>query len=143
MSFSSLFYIICFLSLILMDYQGWKSIDLSVDPCLHFQSTCHIEVENWKVLLDIQITWKAFHHRLFTLGYNITLFLISSETGKWSGVEVSGEAPSPRTCRGSAWCNGQLYVFSGGEQGTDPVADSKLHVFHSGKYKIKLIFFAV
>lgn len=49
--------------------------------------------------------------------------------GQWTNITASGEAPTARTCRGSAVLGDQLYIFCGGEQGADPVSDCKLHVF--------------
>uniref|UniRef100_A0A8C0WKE1 Rab9 effector protein with kelch motifs n=1 Tax=Castor canadensis TaxID=51338 RepID=A0A8C0WKE1_CASCN len=52
------------------------------------------------------------------------------ETRTWTTPEVTCPAPSPRTFHtSSAAIGNQLYVFGGGERGTQPVQDVKLHVF--------------
>ncbi|KAM6903099.1 rab9 effector protein with kelch motifs [Xenentodon cancila] len=48
----------------------------------------------------------------------------------WRHVGAKGELPSPRTYHTNSACIGdRLYVFSGGEAGTAPVSDSRLHIF--------------
>ncbi|KAM3600029.1 uncharacterized protein V6R79_015984 [Siganus canaliculatus] len=57
------------------------------------------------------------------------LQLTDGEPG-WKNVAVTGEPPSPRTYHTNSACIGErLYVFCGGDAGTAPVSDSKLHVF--------------
>ncbi|XP_064234088.1 rab9 effector protein with kelch motifs isoform X4 [Aotus nancymaae] len=52
------------------------------------------------------------------------------ETRTWTMPEVTSLPPSPRTFHtSSAAIGNQLYVFGGGERGTQPVQDVKLHVF--------------
>ncbi|XP_015422582.1 PREDICTED: rab9 effector protein with kelch motifs isoform X7 [Myotis davidii] len=52
------------------------------------------------------------------------------ETRTWTTPEVTTPPPSPRTFHtSSAAIGNQLYVFGGGEKGTQPVQDVKLHVF--------------
>nr|XP_020014849.1 rab9 effector protein with kelch motifs isoform X2 [Castor canadensis] len=58
------------------------------------------------------------------------LQVLNPETRTWTTPEVTCPAPSPRTFHtSSAAIGNQLYVFGGGERGTQPVQDVKLHVF--------------
>lgn len=50
-------------------------------------------------------------------------------TKTWSTVPTKGTAPSPRTCRGSAVEGSRLFIFGGGKEGSEPVADAQMHVF--------------
>ncbi|XP_063963718.1 rab9 effector protein with kelch motifs-like [Lytechinus pictus] len=47
----------------------------------------------------------------------------------WSSVTTKGTTPSPRTCRGSAVDGSKLYIFGGGQQGSEPVSDTMMHVY--------------
>ncbi|XP_069097847.1 rab9 effector protein with kelch motifs isoform X3 [Pleurodeles waltl] len=54
------------------------------------------------------------------------------ETGTWKSPKVSGSPPSPRTFHTSSSSIGdKLYVFGGGEKGSEPAEDTVLHVFNS------------
>ncbi|XP_030848354.1 rab9 effector protein with kelch motifs-like [Strongylocentrotus purpuratus] len=55
--------------------------------------------------------------------------ILDLATKSWSMVPTSGTAPSPRTCRGSAFDGSKLYIFGGGQQGSEPVPDTKMHVY--------------
>ncbi|XP_070286788.1 rab9 effector protein with kelch motifs isoform X1 [Myotis yumanensis] len=58
------------------------------------------------------------------------LQVLNPETRTWTTPEVTTPPPSPRTFHtSSAAIGNQLYVFGGGERGTQPVQDVKLHVF--------------
>ncbi|XP_061148531.1 rab9 effector protein with kelch motifs isoform X2 [Syngnathus typhle] len=55
---------------------------------------------------------------------------VAESKAHWENVTVTGEPPSPRTYHTNSAClGGSLYVFSGGEAGSSPVSDQKLHVF--------------
>ncbi|KAG8447645.1 hypothetical protein GDO86_014959 [Hymenochirus boettgeri] len=48
----------------------------------------------------------------------------------WKSPKIQGVAPSPRTFHTSSSSVGdKLYVFGGGEKGTEPVLDTNLHVY--------------
>ena len=50
----------------------------------------------------------------------------------WTSVQVSGNAPSPRTQHTSGVCVGdQFIVYTGGQQMADPVIDRQVHSFDS------------
>lgn len=54
--------------------------------------------------------------------------LLNTDTGVWSKPEIKGTAPSPRTLLcGADTVGSVLYVFGGGDQGQQPVADTQLH----------------
>ncbi|KAM4665203.1 rab9 effector protein with kelch motifs isoform 2-T2 [Discoglossus pictus] len=58
--------------------------------------------------------------------------VLNSGTSSWKSPKVQGIAPSPRTFHtSSAAIEDKLYVFGGGEKMSDPVSDSKLHLFDS------------
>ncbi|KAL2100330.1 hypothetical protein ACEWY4_004724 [Coilia grayii] len=61
---------------------------------------------------------------------NCVQLLQLADSGAWRDVAVTGEPPSPRTYHTSTACVGdRLYVFSGGDAGSNPVSDPHLHVF--------------
>uniref|UniRef100_UPI00358F4FA1 rab9 effector protein with kelch motifs-like n=1 Tax=Myxine glutinosa TaxID=7769 RepID=UPI00358F4FA1 len=52
------------------------------------------------------------------------------DAGSWSNPEIRGVPPSPRTCHEAAALVGdRLFLWGGGEKGSAPVRDPKLHVF--------------
>ncbi|XP_069465533.1 rab9 effector protein with kelch motifs isoform X2 [Ambystoma mexicanum] len=58
--------------------------------------------------------------------------ILRLETGTWKSPKVNGSPPSPRTFHTSSAAIGDdLYVFGGGDKGTEPVDDPQLHVFNS------------
>ncbi|XP_048198716.1 rab9 effector protein with kelch motifs isoform X2 [Perognathus longimembris pacificus] len=58
------------------------------------------------------------------------LQVLNPETRAWTTPEVTNTPPCPRTFHTSTAAIGnQLYVFGGGERGSQPVQDMKLHVF--------------
>ncbi|XP_069097844.1 rab9 effector protein with kelch motifs isoform X1 [Pleurodeles waltl] len=58
--------------------------------------------------------------------------VLHQETGTWKSPKVSGSPPSPRTFHTSSSSIGdKLYVFGGGEKGSEPAEDTVLHVFNS------------
>ncbi|XP_078502189.1 rab9 effector protein with kelch motifs isoform X2 [Lissotriton helveticus] len=62
--------------------------------------------------------------------------VLHQETGAWKSPKVSGSPPSPRTFHTSSSSIGdKLYVFGGGEKGSEPVEDTMLHVFDSDDMK--------
>lgn len=55
---------------------------------------------------------------------------VADSNPRWNTVETNGTPASPRTYHTTSACLGdRLFVFSGGEIGSAPVSDSKLHVF--------------
>ncbi|XP_012669886.2 rab9 effector protein with kelch motifs isoform X2 [Clupea harengus] len=64
---------------------------------------------------------------------NCVQVLQLADSGSWRNIQATGEPPSPRTYHTSTACVGhQLFVFSGGDAGSTPVADPQLHVFDTG-----------
>lgn len=55
---------------------------------------------------------------------------------------TDGDIPSPRTIHSNSCQWGQtLVVFGGGETGTTPVTDNKVHLFQPSEFYIVLLFF--
>ncbi|XP_043914632.1 rab9 effector protein with kelch motifs [Protopterus annectens] len=58
--------------------------------------------------------------------------VLDSEKGFWRSPAVGGTAPSARTFHtATAAIGNNLYIFGGGDKGTEPVHDTELHVFDS------------
>ncbi|KAK7163865.1 hypothetical protein R3I94_002546 [Phoxinus phoxinus] len=58
--------------------------------------------------------------------------VLRASEGVWETVSAKGDPPSVRTYHTNSACVGdRLYVFSGGDAGADPVADTHVHVFDS------------
>lgn len=56
--------------------------------------------------------------------------VLNPESRSWTTPEVTSLPPSPRTFHtSSAAIGSRLYVFGGGERGSQPVQDVRLHVF--------------
>jgi len=58
---------------------------------------------------------------------DIQEFDITTKT--WSTLEVTGQAPSPRTFHNGACIGGKLIVYGGGERGAEPVSDKNTYAF--------------
>lgn len=54
---------------------------------------------------------------------------MDTSSGSWSDIETQGTPPSPRTHRCSAIVGSKFYVYSGGQCGSDPVGDRRVHCF--------------
>lgn len=59
--------------------------------------------------------------------------MYNTDSNSWCTVETSGSPPQPRTFHNGVCLGSQLIVYSGGERGSDPVSDRKLHIFDVAK----------
>lgn len=99
------------------DTPDWEGLSARYEHCSFVTDSCP------------QILW-VFAGAQQSGNRNSVQNLQVKDGGSWKSVEVNGESPCPRTYHTTTACIGdRLYVFSGGEAGTTPVSDVKIHVF--------------
>ncbi|KAM6986976.1 rab9 effector protein with kelch motifs isoform 1-T1 [Aplochiton taeniatus] len=103
------------------DIPQWEGLDARYEHCSFVPQSCP------------QSLW-VFAGALQSGNRNcIQNLQLTDSAPRWMNVETKGTPPCPRTYHtNSAIIGDKLYVFSGGEAGTTPVSDSKLHVFCTG-----------
>ncbi|KAL5012726.1 hypothetical protein ScPMuIL_011277 [Solemya velum] len=116
------------------------------DPSGSFQETYVLDMNtlNWERLESTDFQARYEHTAIVPSSQkeNIYVFGGANQAGNlnsvqkfetlsksWSYPPVSGNSPSPRTFHTTVSVGDRMFIYSGGQSGSDPVSDRSVHVF--------------